>query len=101
VAEEASPEFPQRSKNARKSGLPLPVADGGSTLFPQPRHWRAVAKQAREWQMRQGGKAKPAAFFGHRKAGKAVRAAPEGFSSLRSESGFSVQFSEPILNTEH
>jgi len=34
--------------------LPLPVADAGKTQFPQPRHWRAVAKQAREWQSRQG-----------------------------------------------
>lgn len=28
----------------------------GGQLSPQPRHWRAVVKQAREWQMRQGGK---------------------------------------------
>ena len=35
--------------------LPLPVADQGSFRAPQPRPWRAVAKQAREGQMRQGG----------------------------------------------
>ena len=28
---------------------PLPVAEEDGTQFPQPRHWRAVAKQAREW----------------------------------------------------
>ena len=51
-------------------GLALPVAGEARPQFPQPRHkvncrtaaregtlgcWRAVAKQAREWQMRQGG----------------------------------------------
>ena len=36
-------------------GLALPVAEEARPQFPQPRHWRAVAKQAREWQMRQGG----------------------------------------------
>ena len=35
--------------------LPLPVADAGGAQFPQLRHWRAVAKQAREWHLRQGG----------------------------------------------
>ena len=40
-------------------GLPLPAAGAGGTQFPQPRHWRAVVKQAREWQMRQGGRAFP------------------------------------------
>ncbi|MBR5093787.1 MAG: hypothetical protein IK095_01705, partial [Oscillospiraceae bacterium] len=30
--------------------LPLPVAEEDKAQFPQPRHWRAVAKQAREWQ---------------------------------------------------
>ena len=51
-------------------GLALPVADKARPQFPQPRHkvncraaaregtlgcWRAIAKQAREWQLRQGG----------------------------------------------
>ena len=36
-------------------GLALPVAEEARPQFPQPRHWRAVARQAREWQMRQGG----------------------------------------------
>jgi len=31
-------------------GSPLPAADEGGTESPQPRHWRAVAQQAREWQ---------------------------------------------------
>ena len=31
-------------------GPPLPAADEGGTESPQPRHWRAVAQQAREWQ---------------------------------------------------
>jgi hypothetical protein len=30
--------------------LPLPVAEKGRMIDPQPRHWRA----AREWQLRQG-----------------------------------------------
>ena len=29
--------------------MSLPVADEDNEPFPQPRHWRAVAKQAREW----------------------------------------------------
>ena len=36
-------------------GLALPVAEEASPEFPQPRRWRAVAKQARERQLRQGG----------------------------------------------
>ena len=43
--------FPQRGN----SGFALPVAEEARPGFPQPRHWRAVAKQAREWQLRQGG----------------------------------------------
>ena len=39
-----------------KSAPPLPAADEGGTLFPQPRRWRAVVKQARERQLRQGGR---------------------------------------------
>ena len=39
---------------AGKCEPPLPVADEGGAHFPQPRLWRAVAKQARE---RQRGKA--------------------------------------------
>ena len=35
---------------------PLPVAEEGGFSAPQPRPWRAVAKQAREGQMRQGGR---------------------------------------------
>ena len=31
-------------------GPPLPVAEEGGTESPQPRNWRAVAQQAREWQ---------------------------------------------------
>ena len=30
--------------------MSLPVADEDNAPFPQPRHWRAVVKQAREWQ---------------------------------------------------
>ena len=30
--------------------MSLPVADEDNAPFPQPRHWRAAAKQAREWQ---------------------------------------------------
>ena len=33
-----------------KSKLPLPAAEKGSLLFPQPRHLRAVAEQAHKWQ---------------------------------------------------
>ena len=76
MAEEGNPEFLQRSKNARNCGLPLPVADAGRTQFPQPRHWRAVAKQAREWQCGKVGKRKPDAFFGHRKADAGIRRSP-------------------------
>ena len=32
----------------RAEGLPLPVAEEGRLSAPQPRLWRAVAKQARE-----------------------------------------------------
>ena len=35
-------------------GLPLPVAEAGRAQFPQPTPPRAVAKQAGEWQLRQG-----------------------------------------------
>ncbi len=45
---------PGESKGAE--GLPLPVAEEGRLSAPQPRLWRAVAKQARERQMRQGGR---------------------------------------------
>ena len=30
-------------------GAPPPVAGAGAPQVPQPRHWRAVVKQAREW----------------------------------------------------
>ncbi len=51
--------FPQRSKNARISASPQHFSGTArrpeaGLEFPQPRHWRAVAKQAREWQLRQG-----------------------------------------------
>ena len=68
VAEEGSLQFPQRSENTRNCGLPLPVADAGGPQFPQPRHWRAVAEQAREWQCGKAGKRKPEVFSGYRKA---------------------------------
>ena len=35
---------------------PLPGADTGGRRAPQPRPWRAVAKQAREGHLRQGGR---------------------------------------------
>ena len=35
---------------------PLPVAEKGGPQFPQPRHWRAVAKQAREWHCGKAGR---------------------------------------------
>ena len=46
-------------KCAGESGAALPVAEEADTLSPQPRHWRVVAKQTREWQMRQGGQRNP------------------------------------------
>ncbi|MBR6354028.1 MAG: hypothetical protein IKS25_07850 [Oscillospiraceae bacterium] len=30
--------------------MPLPAAEEGMTAYPQPRRWRAVAKQARDRQ---------------------------------------------------
>ena len=38
------------------SAFALPAAEEAKTLFPQPRRWRAAAKQARERQSRQGGR---------------------------------------------
>ena len=35
---------------------PLPGAEKGGLSAPQPRHWRSVAKQDREWQLRQDGR---------------------------------------------
>jgi hypothetical protein len=43
------------------------VAEEGGTVFPQPRRWRAVAKQARERQLRQGVRAQPGAATAHKK----------------------------------
>ena len=43
---------------------PLPVAEAGGMQLPQPRHWRAVVKQAREWHSRQGGFFPLSPFFG-------------------------------------
>ena len=45
---------PGNGNCGKACGPPLPVAEEGGTVFPQPRRWRAVAKQARERQMRQG-----------------------------------------------
>ena len=57
---------------ARRFRPPLPVADEAKPEFPQPRHWRAVAKQAREWHC---GKVFPAPAAGGRKSEAAISAA--------------------------
>ena len=64
VAAGSLPVLPRGQGNC---GPPLPVADAGGTQFPQPRHWRAVAKQAREWHSRQGGIPPLVAFLWHQK----------------------------------
>ena len=46
----------ERTRRARACGSLLPVAEEGDTEAPQPRLWRAVAKQARE---RHCGKVEP------------------------------------------
>jgi hypothetical protein len=38
----------KRTRRAWDCELPLPVAEEGGSQSPQPRLWRAVAKQARE-----------------------------------------------------
>ena len=41
--------FVRRAIGFENCALPLPVAEEGKAQFPQPRHWRAAAKQARQW----------------------------------------------------
>ena len=45
---------PKRKIGGRRAP-PLPGAEKRGLSAPQPRHWRSVAKQDREWHLRQGG----------------------------------------------
>ena len=63
--------LPVSARGQGNCGTPLPVADAGGTQFPQPRHWRAVVKQAREWHSRQGGR-KTVSFLNRKEMGFAM-----------------------------